>query len=94
LRWKDNPERLKQLRDYRNEGLSFAQIAERMGSTRGAVAHAVWVYILGNKNVSGIHYYVRKKDGIQQPLRNWSEEALTETWAERKARRARETSHV
>lgn len=74
----------------RNRGFSSARIGNTLGFTRNAVVGKL--YRLGVRvNGKIIHRatYVRKSPD-RSGQRTWSEENLTETWAARKARIARE----
>lgn len=94
MRW--TPETIETLKRLRAEGLTFDQCASVMQTTRGSIASAVWIHVLGN---SDKRPKSAKKGQRRRRLRNgkhlrvkdgWNEHALTETWEERKARRARE----
>lgn len=67
----------------RSEGLSFAKLGRALGCTRNAV-------------LSKVHRLDRKpvpRAAGPQPTRKshmWNDRSLTETWADRKARRAAE----
>lgn len=69
------------------EGLSYAEIAPRLGRTRNAVAGAVRRHIHKIPDTRQRHK-PRIRTGANKGLTGtWTERALTETWAERKARR-------
>lgn len=75
------------LRDLRAEGLTCAQIGERLGVSRSAVAKAVWTHVLDNGHGSGAHERERKGN---RNFRSTDDSAFIETWADRKARLAKE----
>lgn len=85
-RWPDKEIEL--LKALRAEGLGYRRIAKRLGRNPGAIAGAVrrYIYLIPDDHVSRKTPKLRKFLPLQ-PMR-WTEDALTETWAERKAKRA------
>lgn len=75
------------LRDLRAQGLTCAQIGERLGVSRAAVAKAVWTHVLGNGHGSGTHE--REWKGSRH-YRSTDDSSFIETWTDRKARLAKE----
>lgn len=71
----------------RERGLSSAVIAERIGMTRNAVVGKLWrIGVRGGDVVITSQKKASRRGGSV----TWSEEKLTETWADRKIRRAQE----
>lgn len=86
--WTD--ERVERLRALLAEGKTYSQCAEILGKPRGSIATGVWRYIDGKPWKHGQkRKYVRKSDRAPE---RYTDDALTETWAERKARRARQSA--
>lgn len=83
MKWAHSLE-LEQLRYYRRQGLSYAQIGRKMGFSRDAIGIAYNRHVLGKTYDHGDH----KSRGYSGDMRGyWSEEKLTEKWSDRKARR-------
>lgn len=85
--WRDQ---IPELEELRRSGKSFSECGQVLGRSRSSVAKAVWAYILGHGHGTGA-----KPPRIRQTNRRpigsrWDERALTETYAERKARLKRE----
>lgn len=74
----------------RGDGFSSAMIALKVGRTRNAVVGKLWK--MGVK--PGGIYHRSKNTGVRATqifsARTWTDEKLTETWADRKIRRAQE----
>lgn len=93
--WLD-PE-IKRLTVLRAEGVSYRQVSRKLGRSRSAVASAIRRYIHQIPDLRPSHRQpptklrTRARVGVQAI---WSERVLTETWAERKARRSREAHHA
>lgn len=70
--------------------LTYAQIAHALGASRSAVAGALDRYRRPEESAAKLAAFrvARRAKRGRSPY--WEEVALTETWAERKARRARE----
>lgn len=74
-----SPDRDKLLEGYLREERTYKAIAKLMGTTRSAVAGHIW----RQRNPDA--YVKRGRD-------EWDESRLTESWAERKARRAQQAN--
>lgn len=78
---------IKEAISMRERGLSSAVIAERIGTTRNAVVGKLWrVGVRGGDVVIKSQNKASRRGGSV----TWSDEKLTETWTDRKIRRAQE----
>jgi hypothetical protein len=78
------PDQLAQSEKMLREGMTYGQIATHYGVSKGSFASSLWRYrdFLANGP--------KPKATQCQAGHSWSEESLTERWADRKARLARE----
>lgn len=89
---------LKELRSYLAEGaLSYRGIGKLMGCSRVAIAGAVrrYIHLIPDARPPELRRRPPEKRSPRKQKRQteqgrWTEHALTETWAERKAKRALE----
>ena len=84
-KWDDA--RVAKLREMLDRKLSFTEIAEITGFSRNAVASAVHRHIHGvvdERKHRGRHNVTA---AVRAPRAVWTEEALTEPWAQRKFRK-------
>jgi hypothetical protein len=80
------PEMLTRLRELHAIGLEPQEIADSMKLTRPAVASAI------ARHIHGRMYRAARTTPRERFVDSmWTEERLTESWAQRKARRALET---
>ena len=82
--WSDSD--VDKLKALRAEGLSHAQVAQRTGRTRNAVASAVRRYVHGIPDLRKGRVKKRPNTGSGKAS-CWDESMLTEPYAMRKARR-------
>ena len=78
--WTD--ERVSQFKALRGEGFSFAKCAKALGCTRNA-ATSKWQRLSGRHLKGGIKKRASTWTAGRIPYR-WSEEALTQRWADRR----------
>lgn len=88
----DWPQHLDELRRLVSDEVSYRKIGKRFGCSRQAVAGAVRRHIYGIHDRREPWQQRRRCNGIIRVNSLWSETALTEPWAVRKARRAAEAS--
>lgn len=92
--WSEN--RIKQLRELRAQGLPFKECGKLIGVSRNAAIGAGRRYIdkIIDSRPTRAPRLRTGKGSLARPPDSWTERALTETWVERKARRAREQSLI
>lgn len=98
MNWtRDNIRRLAELVEAKP---NYTEVGATLGITANAVKQAVWLYLRQGDESRAKRdaarreaYRVRNKGRKRTRIPNrWTEEFLTETWAERKARRAADAS--